>query len=63
MDWFKDKYIYMYIYSKKMVSELHDWVEKQPHVFQYPNVSDSIFVKVNGIILKETEAHESNIST
>ena len=34
-----------------MVNELHDWMEKYPHIIQPPNVSDSLFIKTNGTIL------------
>ena len=41
------------IFSEKLVNELHDWIENQPHVIQYPNVPDSLFVKINGNLLKK----------
>ena len=36
-----------------MTIQLHEWIEKQPHVIQLPNVSDSLFVKINGAIVKK----------
>ena len=34
------------------VNELHDVIKKQPHIIQYPNISDCIFIKVNSTLLK-----------
>ena len=54
--------IYPLIYPKKhveclfygeLVNELHYWIEKHPHVIQYSNVSDSLFVKINGTLVKK----------
>ena len=45
--------IYYSFKTEKVVNELHDWIEKQPHLIQSTNVSYSIFVKVNGTLLKK----------
>ena len=37
----------------EIVNELHYWIEKQPHEIQYPNISDSLFVKINGNLVKK----------
>ena len=55
--------IYYNIFFENILNELPDWIEKQSHVIPSPNVSDSIFVKVNGIIFKNRKTHASNIST
>ena len=44
---------YYYSFSGNIFNELHGWKEKNPHVIQYPNISDSIFYKVNGSLLKK----------
>ena len=41
------------IFYKKLVYELHAWIENHPHVIQSPNVSDSLFVKINGALLEK----------
>ena len=41
------------IFTEKLVNELHDWIDKLPHVIQPPNVSDSLFVKINVTLVKE----------
>ena len=38
------------IYYGKVVSELHDWIEKRSCAIKHLNVSDSLFVKINGTI-------------
>ena len=38
---------------ENIINELHDWIEKHPCVIPSPNVSESIFVKVNVNILKK----------
>ena len=37
----------------RIINELHGCIDKYPHVIPYTNVSDSIFLKVNGNILKK----------
>ena len=37
----------------KKFNELHEWIEKHPHVIQLTNVSDSLFVKINGTLVKK----------
>ena len=44
---------YCNLFSVNIVNRLHDWIEKHTHVIQYPNIWDSIFVKVNGTLVKE----------
>ena len=34
------------------VNGLHKWIDKTPHLIPYPNLSESICVKVNGNLLK-----------
>ena len=46
------KYILIFI-PEKLVNELHEWIEKQPNIIQSTNISDSMFVKFNGTLLKE----------
>ena len=41
------------IFYEKLVNELHDWIDKHPHVIKYPNVSDSLFVKINGTLVNK----------
>ena len=41
------------IFSRKLVNELHYWIEKNPHVIQPPNLSDSLFFKTNGTLVKK----------
>ena len=38
---------------ENLVNSLHDWVETSPNVIQYTNVSDSIFFKINGTLVKK----------
>ena len=40
------------IFSEK-INELNYWIENHPHVIHLPNVKDSLFVKINGTILKK----------
>ena len=42
---------YNNILNEKLVNELHDYIEKDPHIIQSPNVSDSLFVKINGTLV------------
>ena len=44
---------YVNIFSGKLFYELDDWVENHPHVIHSPNVSDSLFVKINGTLIKK----------
>ena len=37
----------------KLANELHDWIGEKTRVIQPPNVSDSLFVKLSGTILKK----------
>ena len=39
---------YANLFSGKLVNELHNCIEKHPDLIQSPNVSDSLFVKING---------------
>ena len=43
---------YNNIFSEKLVNKLHYWIEKHPHLILPPNVSDSLFVKINGTLVK-----------
>ena len=43
---------YVNIFYEKLVNELHDWMENNPHVTHSPILKDSNFVKINGIIVK-----------
>ena len=38
---------------QKPVNELHDWIENHPQVIHYPNVSDSLFFKINDNLVKK----------
>ena len=40
-------------FSGIIFNELLELIEKQPHIIQFQNVSDSIFVKVNDTLVKE----------
>ena len=40
-------------FSEKIANELHDWIEKRPHVIQSPNVSGSMIVQFNGTLVKK----------
>ena len=53
---------YENIFSEKLINELHAWIENQPHVIHSPNVNDSLFVKINGTLVKK-KTSTSNIST
>ena len=44
---------YENIFSEKLINELHAWIENNPHVIYSPNVKDSVFVKVNGTLVKK----------
>ena len=44
---------YEYIFTEKLVNELHAWVENYPHVIHPPNVKYSFLLKVNCTILKK----------
>ena len=39
--------------SENLVNELHDWIEKQPHVIKYPNEPYSKIFKFNDTLLKK----------
>ena len=41
------------ICSEKFVNQLHEWLENYPHVIDSPKVSDKVFVKINGNIVKK----------
>ena len=43
------------IFSEKLVNELHERIQKHPHVIQSANVSDSLLVKINGTLIKKQE--------
>ena len=49
------------IYSENFVDELYDWIEKDPHVIKYPNISYSLFVKTNGNLVNN-QTHIPQIS-
>ena len=44
---------YQNIFSENFINELHAWIENHPHVINSPNVKDSVFVKINGTLLKK----------
>ena len=44
---------YYNIFSENIVNELNYWIEKHPHRIQSPNLSDAIFVKVNGTLINK----------
>ena len=46
---------YNKIFSGKIVNELHAWIENHPNAINYPILKDSLFVKINGTILKKQE--------
>ena len=54
-DWFLDwsKETLLCFIPENIFNALNNWIEKQPHLIQPPNVTDSIFVKVNGTIVKK----------
>ena len=41
------------MFSEKLVNELHYCIEKYPFAILSPNVSDSVFVKINGSLVKK----------
>ena len=41
------------IFSGNLINELHSWIENHPHIIHYPNVKYSVFVKVNGTLVKK----------
>ena len=41
------------LFPAMLVNELHDWMDKHPHLIQYPNASDSISVEVNVTLVKK----------
>ena len=41
------------IFSEKLVNQLYAWIENHPRVVHSPNVKDSLFLKVNGTIVKK----------
>ena len=41
------------IFSERLVNELNDCIENHPHVIQTQNISDSLFVKINGTPVKK----------
>ena len=45
------------IFYEILVNELHAWIENQPHVINYPNVKYALFVKINGIIVKNQKIY------
>ena len=47
------KIYYGNIFSEKLVNELHDWIDKHPHLIQSSNVSGSLWVKTNGTLVKK----------
>ena len=47
------KRYYEKIFSEKLVNELHDWIENHPNIVHSHNVSDSLFVKINGTLVKK----------
>ena len=47
------KIYYTFLFYEKLVNTLHECIEKNPHVIQYQNVSYSLFVKINGTIVKK----------
>ena len=44
---------YENIFSEKLVYELHSWIENHPHIIHYPNVKDSLFVKINDTLVNK----------
>ena len=44
---------YENIFSEKLINELHAFIENHPHEIHYPNVKDSVFVKINGILVNK----------
>ena len=52
---------YKNIFSEKLVNDLHAWIENHPHVIHYSNVKDSLFIKINGTLVKK-QNHVIHIS-
>ena len=44
---------YENIVSEKLVNELHAWIENHPHLIHPPNVSYSLFIKINGTLVNK----------
>ena len=44
------KIFYENIFSKKLINELHAWIENHPHVINDPNVKEIVFVKTDGTL-------------
>ena len=44
---------YENIFSEKLVNELHSCIENIPRAINYPNVKDSLFVKINGTLVNK----------
>ena len=49
------------IFTEKLVNELHSWIENHPNVIHSSNVKDSLFVKINGTIVRK-QKHLPQIS-
>ena len=47
------KISYDNIFSEKLVYELHAWIENHPYAIHSPNVSDSLFTKINGTLVNK----------
>ena len=43
----------MKTFSEKLINELHNLMQKHLHAIRSPNVSDSIFVKINGNLVNK----------
>ena len=41
------------MFSEKIINELHAWIKNHPRVIHSPNVKDSVFVKINGTLVKK----------
>ena len=52
---------YEILFYEKIVNALHDWIEKHPYVIQSKKISDSLFVKINGTLVKK-QKHMLQIS-
>ena len=39
--------------SRKLINKLHAWIENHPHAIHPPNVKDSVFLKINGFMVKK----------
>ena len=44
---------YNNLFSGKIVNKFYDWMEKNSHVIQSQNVSESLFVKINCDVVNE----------